>query len=225
MIIILTIYNDIIIFISTMYNNKRFNKYNKMAYVSRVSQISQLDNNHDRNKSTRFNRLSRPNRGGIIVYTVYNGVFYFGLAIDAETHDLTDCGGAIDYNAGETALQACIREFSEETLNIFETITEEQLRSCPVVYDEKNMIIFMHIAVDPNEVSCKLVERYKLIIDERSKGTRQRGKKLTKSPEVCGITWLTKESFEHSLQTPGIIYSRVRKFLSQCSIKDLYCYL
>ena len=202
-----------------MYNNKRFNKHKQMAYVTRVSQI---DNGRDYNKITNFNR---PNRGGIIPYIICNGVLYFGLAVDTKTHDLTDAGGAIDYSVDKTAVRGCIREFSEETLNIFETVTEEHLQSCPVVYDEKNIIIFMHIGVDPNEVSCKLVERYKSIFDERSKSIRQRGKKLSSLPEVCGITWLTTESFENSLRTPGIMYSRVRKFLSRCSLEDLYRYL
>lgn len=218
-IIILTIYNDIILLSSIMYNNRRFNKHRQMAYVSRVSQ---LDNNRDRNRITSFNR---PNRGGIIMYTVYNGVLYFGLAVDAETHDLTDAGGAIDYNIDKTAVRGCVREFIEETLNIFETVTEEHLQSCPVVYDEKNMIIFMHIAVDPNEVSRKLLENYKEIIKERSKLSRLRTKKCPSLPEVCGITWLTKESFKDSLERPGIMYSRVRKFLSRCSLEDLYRYL
>lgn len=199
-----------------MYNNKRTTNYDSLVRVTRVNQLN-INNDQYRNV--------RPNRGGIILYTTYNSVLYFGLAVDRETHDLTDAGGTIDYSTDETAVRGCIREFSEETLNIFETVTEEHLKFCPVVYDQKNMIIFMHIAVDPNKISYKLVEAYKAVIEDREKSTGHRGKKISSIPEVCSITWLTKASFEHSLHTPGIMYSRVRKFLSQCLTKDLYDFL
>ena len=173
--------------------------------------------------TTRVNLLNyelvRPTRGGIILYTVYNDMLYFGLALDSRTHDLTDAGGTINYNVDRNVIRGSIREFEEETLNIFEPLTEHHLQYCPVVYDDKNLIIFVYVTVDPNMVSYKLNENYKAFMTKLSEESKLR-RKLPDPPEVCGITWLTKTSFQYGLNQPGIIYSRVRKFLSRTT--DFY---
>lgn len=168
---------------------------------------------------TRVNQLNlntvRPQRGGIIMYTVFEGVLYYGLCIDARTHDITDGGGTIDYKTDRTAIHGAIREFEEETGEIFEHITMEQIKLCPVIYDKKNLIVFIHVNVDPNEVSRKFNERYKVLYEQQMQEARRLGRRPRDLPEVCGITWLTQDAFQSSIDKPGVFYSRVRKFLSQ----------
>ena len=168
---------------------------------------------------TRVNQLNlnnvRPSRGGIVLYTVYQKRLYYGFCIDSRTHDLTDGGGTIDYKIDKTVLHGSIREFEEETVEIFEHITVEDIKWCPVVYDDKNLIIFMHIDVDPNEVSQKFNERYSILCEKQLQEAQRLGRKPRNPPEVCGITWLTHESLQQAIDNPGVLYSRVRKFLAQ----------
>jgi hypothetical protein len=168
---------------------------------------------------TRVSKLNlntvRPQRGGIIIYTVFEGVLYYGVCIDATTHDITDAGGSIDYRTDKTVVHGAIREFEEETGEIFEPITVGKIKSCPVIYDDKNLIIFMHVNVDPNEVSRKFNERYKILHEQRMQEAKQSGRRPHDLPEVCGITWLSQESMQQSINKRGVFYSRVRKFLSQ----------
>lgn len=39
----------------------------------------------------------KPQRAGIILYTVVDGATYFGLGLDSRTHDLTDFAGGVMY--------------------------------------------------------------------------------------------------------------------------------
>ena len=39
----------------------------------------------------------RPQRAGVIIYTVVEGAIFFGLGLDSRSHDLTDSGGGVVY--------------------------------------------------------------------------------------------------------------------------------
>ena len=53
----------------------------------------------------------RPQRAGVIIYTVYNGAVYFGFGLDAKTHDLTDFGGGVVYKIDSMPSERALREF------------------------------------------------------------------------------------------------------------------
>jgi hypothetical protein len=156
----------------------------------------------------------KPQRAGIIIYTVINGSIYFGLGLDAKTHDLTDFGGGVIYKKDINVIRGAIREFEEETLEIFDTITVDDLKQCPVIYDNNNLIIFVHMDLDPDETCRAFHLKYKQITDSNSTFFPD-GKKKIKDPEVCGITWLTWEEFQQSINEKGIMFSRVQRFLSR----------
>lgn len=143
----------------------------------------------------------KPSRGGIILYTVVNDAVYFGLGLDSHTHDLTDFGGSIYYPVDKNVIDGAIREFQEETLEIFEPITKESIGKCPVIYDDNNLVIFMMITIDPNIISSQFNNKYKSC--------------SPKEPEVCCITWLTWEEFQQSINVEGIMFSRLQKFLNK----------
>jgi hypothetical protein len=144
----------------------------------------------------------RPERAGIILYTKIDGAVHMGLCVDAKSHDLTDAGGRVN-ESDLNVIQGAIREFEEETLEIFDPIEFDMIKDCPVIYDDQNLIIFMHINVDPNVVSKAFHESY------------LRTPKRRNYPEVCGITWITWEDFQYCLNQNGILYSRVQRFLKQ----------
>lgn len=148
----------------------------------------------------------KPQRAGVIMYTVVEGAAYFGLGLDSRTHDLTDFGGGVVYTHDKNVINGALREFEEETLQIFETLKHEDIKNCPVVYDNNNLIIFMHLNVDPDEISSRFNEKYKEYIETNKK-----------EPEVCGITWLTWEEFQESINDDDIMFYRVRKFLNRAN--------
>lgn len=161
----------------------------------------------------------KPQRAGIILYTVVDGATYIGLGLDSRTHDLTDFAGHIEYGKDANCIDGSLREFHEETLSIFEPFTVEDISHCPVIYDNRNLIIFVHITIDPDNISTAFNEKYKRVL---SSGQFNAGRRKHNEPEVCGITWLTWEEFQNSIHSKGIIYSRVQRFLLRA---DNFAYL
>jgi hypothetical protein len=148
--------------------------------------------------------MVRPQRTGVIIYTVYDGILYFGLGVDARTHDLTDFGGGAMYKMDKDAITAALREFQEETLEIFQPLQYDEVKSCPVVYDSANLIMFLHLAVNPDKVSETFQQRYQQVFDSDNY-----------HPEMCGIVWLTWKEFQRVTTEKGIMFSRVQKFLAK----------
>jgi hypothetical protein len=152
----------------------------------------------------------KPQRAGIIMYTVCKDATYFGLGLDDRTHDLTDFGGTVRYKLNENAITGALREFQEETLEIFEPLTKDMIQNCPVIYDECNLIIFVHVQVDPDSACKAFNEKYRSLADKFP------------CPEVCGIMWLSWEEFRRNIKEHGDLYPRVQKFLSRA---DDFSYL
>ncbi len=147
----------------------------------------------------------RPQRAGVIIYTLYDGSIKFGMGLDSESHDLTDFAGSIRYRHDRNVISGALREFDEETLGIFESITKEDIDQCLVIYDEYNLIIFIHMDIDPNAVCSTFNDKYEKIMNDE---------KRVSDPEVCGITWLEWEDFQNSIkQKDKNLWTRLQKFL------------
>lgn len=149
----------------------------------------------------------KPQRAGVILYTVYNNYIYFGFGLDSNTHDLTDFGGSVYYNIDKNVLNGALREFKEETLDIFTDINIDDIQNCPVIYDNKNLILFIRIDINPNYVSQAFHKKYlETLINNPSQYI-----------EVCGITWLTLEELNLAINNRGInkgtLFHRVQNFL------------
>ena len=147
-------------------------------------------------------------RAGVIIYTIENGTMYFGLGLDSRSHDLTDFGGGVVYKTDYNVIRGALREFEEETLGIFESLSFEDIKHCLVMHDDNNLIIFMHINMNPNIICQEFNNKYQQIIERNNIVF---GNKYY--PEVCGITWLTLDEFRNSIMDTGIIFTRVRQFL------------
>ena len=142
----------------------------------------------------------KPIRGGVIIYTLYNNNIFFGLGIDSKTHDITDFGGGISYKKDKNVILGSIREFNEETLNIFDDISFEELQECPVIYDNNLLLLFLRVNINPNDISNYFLEIYK---------------KTKLKKEVCSITWFSLDEFIHIIKNSKILFYKIKNLLNK----------
>lgn len=154
-------------------------------------------------------RTKAPHRAGVIMYTVHNGCTYFCVGLDAQTHDLSDLAGSVRRKY-ETGVGGALREFEEESLGIFEEITESEVAHCPVIYTQKDLVIFIRLEVNPHEVCEKFAKEYQSVMDSRG-DTRMSMKWV--EPEMCALVWLTWEELVHAIRVQGVMYERIRRLL------------
>lgn len=153
-----------------------------------------------------------PERAGIILYNYYQGELFYGLGVDSKTHELTDFGGGVKYMNNEDAISAAIREFDEETLHIFKYLNIKEIKNCLLTYDNNNLIIFLHIDLNPNDISKVFINQYNMIFDKlKLCGSCQK-------IEICSITWLTSAQFKKFLSINGVFFDRVQNFLLSSNI-------
>ncbi len=133
-----------------------------------------------------LNTKTGPNRAGVIPFTVREHRIYFLLGIDRRTRELTDFGGGV--KSTETMVDAALREFTEETCTIFESvITKEHIKRSPAVTNptRDSAIFFLHIDpawLDSAEPSFRLRQRN--LCDIR------------KHNELIGIKWISDQDFK-----------------------------
>lgn len=163
----------------------------------------------------------KPQRAGVIMYTYFENKIYFGMGYDAKSHDVTDFGGGVIYKKDGNAITGALREFSEETLHIFNVLKIDEIIESLVLYDNENLVIFLNLNVNPDEVCEKFKIKYDDVLEKNKKkrqdildnnGSKTSFKKV-KDPEVCCITWYTWHEFIKIYKKPGIVFSRLQKFL------------
>jgi len=86
----------------------------------------------------------QPKRAGVIVYDYSSGDLEICLGVDASTGQLTDFGGGVSYQIDQTALRGALREFSEETHDVFGEINNPVLQDSYVVYNEVDILIILY---------------------------------------------------------------------------------
>lgn len=100
-------------------------------------------------------------RGGIIPYTIVNGKVQICAGIHTTSGDITDFGGRL--NHGENAIDAAIREFDEETLNVFQDfqIKDEHIRNSFILLSNSILIIFL-------KIDCDFAQKREQFLTERN---------------------------------------------------------
>lgn len=166
-------------------------------------------------KNFDFNNV-KPQRAGVIMYTIIDNEIYFGMGVDTKTHDITDFGGGVSYKKDVNAIMGALREFNEETLSIFNKIKINDIENSPVIYDNNNLIVFVNISLKPEHICERFNEKFIECIKKNTYWKNQ--------PEVCGIIWLSLEQLNFCLNNNGIMFTRVKKFLSKITdITELIC--
>lgn len=144
-------------------------------------------------------------RGGVIPYTLYNGQIYFCLGKDRQSGDLTDFGGGIKKYEGRVS--GALREFREESLNVFSQCDKLDINDQLVFYSKKMLIILMKCDIDPIEISNFFENKVKNEVN----------------PEIEDIVWISKDELLNLLYSDQqdkegrIMYTKVRFFLKQVS--------
>lgn len=125
----------------------KFESYENEVTVTTVSKIN--------------TELIRPKRAGVVVWTWWDNVKYFGFGSDWSTGELTDFGGMIKYSKKKyhkydnnnkydvNVIAGALREYREETLNIFGKVHKSTLDSSLVLFNRNMLIIFLYLEVDP----------------------------------------------------------------------------
>lgn len=162
----------------------------------------------------------RPQRAGVILYTIIQGRLLFGFGVDSKYHELTDFAGGVnrhDKNPVNTAL----RELCEETLNllchitykgvdnVLHLITDKSINDSLALYDKHHLVIFYKINQDIDEMTINFNERKKM---------------YPSNIEVEAITWITEEELKITInQQLPYMYLRLLNFLSKAG--NFYDYL
>jgi hypothetical protein len=102
-----------------------------------------------------FNRVARvdwtrlkPRRAGVIPYIRCDNNYKFCLGVDSQSGELTDFGGCVEYVRERSAVNGALREFHEETYDIFQKSIISNVHECRTVYSDGMMIMFMEIKVN-----------------------------------------------------------------------------
>lgn len=153
--------------------------------------------------------LVKPQRAGVLMYTIIDGELFFGFGIDAKFNEYTDFGGGIQYKKDINVIIGALREFHEETLAILPTISFNNVLDNVVLYNNQMLILFLYID-DLADISQKF---NKALLNSKFK-----------KKEVSSIKWISETSLKQMLNTlDSKIYERVRQFLLNSG--DFYKFL
>jgi 8-oxo-dGTP pyrophosphatase MutT (NUDIX family) len=155
--------------------------------------------------------LIRTKRCGVLPYTRHNDKFWFMLGRHADTQDLCDFGGGVKKD--ETALDAGLREFHEETRDIFTGFSFDVKNCASFINRQGTMaIIFLYIAEEwfyraPTEFQ-KIIPLYK------------------KHREICDVVWVHEKAMKNMLwgykKSTDVVWSRIRVFFSYFSAVSFF---
>ena len=148
----------------------------------------------------------KPYRAGVIVYTYTTDGLKFCMGVDAGSGEITDFGGGVSYRKDKTAIQAAIREFSEESHDVFGIFKAEQLQNCYAIYNNAMIIILLPLG-DLDIYSIR----------------EQFQQKVTARSELCDILWISPE--EMKSLTEGVRLKSDNGLRSHCfysRVKNLF---
>lgn len=180
-------------------------------------------------------KYTRPERVGVLVFTGYSGNIYFLMGIDTKSSDLTDFAGGLNYN-DTSAIKGALREFQEESLGVFGSFSEEEIKNSVVYYDKFNLLIFLYIEIkDPHSICQEFNSRYQQIISkidlekrsilssdlpELEKKNKIRKLEKKEYPEVSSLLWLSRDEFLKIIEQEKKMFHRTKCFLTK--IKNCY---
>lgn len=184
-------------------------------------------------------------RCGVIPYTYVNGKRLFCMGLDSESGDITDFSGRTDPRRDKTPISTALREFREETLNVFTSISVSDIGQSLVIHDPDNLIVLIHCDLDPDQVDkiyALAHERAMIKREEKMQAARERPNlsachwlRCSRLPEISKFVWLDADDLSRLInetrppksgrsffdkRSPPM-FSRVRNFLRRCVSQDI----
>jgi hypothetical protein len=197
----------------TVYKKYEFQASDKMVRYFKMEDIKVCNIKNLPQSMNNQTEKFRIERSGVIVYTIYNNKFYFGLGVAHDSGDITDFGGGIkkkDYSL----IDGTLRELTEESLGVFGKFTHEEIQNCVCIYNKNTMILFIPVQIDKNKITNIFRERVKNV----------------NNPEVDSIFWVTKEIFINLIYNKKVydrngrcersMYNRIRSLFSNALNKS-----
>lgn len=151
-------------------------------------------------------------RAGVIPYVVINNSIYFLLGIDTKSKELTDFGGGV--KKSENSLDGAIREFKEETSDIFNTY----------IYDIKNFENSKAIT-DNAKMTIVFLKLNSEWLNKAQKKFYYKKKYSHLNFEIDSVTWIHENRFRLILMYnnyQNIMWTKIQKFLKDHSTDDFY---
>lgn len=170
-------------------------------------------------------------RGGIVPYTEQHLpsnrlVKLYCLGLDYISGDITEFSGKIDKMNDRDIIDTALREFQEETGNVFPPITREDLiaQNADVLYDNLALIVFVRVDVDmmdivdhyDNYIQKKIArfEEWKQVHPREPFTTKtyvipRKTRKLSTeesalNPEISTLIWLTESQLRTALEQNNV---------------------
>lgn len=105
----------------------------------------------------------RPLRSGIIPYQLIGGELFFYLGVDRKYQEYSDFGGSLKKK--EDPISGAIREFKEETYEVFDRLRREEIKKSIAVYSSQTLVIFYRLC----SASAKNLDTFAETIKKHSK--------------------------------------------------------
>jgi hypothetical protein len=138
-------------------------------------------------------------RAGIIPYTIADSKIYFWLAKHRQTGEYGDFGGGV--RKYETPLVAAIREFTEESKNIFDIkLTANDLVNKIIMVDHSMTIVFYPLP----SLNIGLKEEF--------------FRKSAAKDEISELKWLDEDALLRLIRGSGrdMLWKKIANFIGKC---------
>lgn len=133
------------------------------------------------------------NKAGVILYTSYEGEIVFGLGTDSSTHNIRDF--SMNIKSIDNIFNLLLQSLNRQLLDVFEMLQLKDIMECPVLYDKERLILFIHLNIDPEELSKRFIEKY------------------VEDHNICCITWFTSVDFNHNISHKNNFEHNMKNFL------------
>lgn len=142
-------------------------------------------------------------RSGIIPYTSIHNTILLGLPVETGIASLSDFGGHIEESDGD-ALNAALREYSEESYDVFGPLTRNSIADCYVLEGPTTNEILLPVPPLPLDYSQEF--RRLASLDEKA--------------EADDIAWLTLNQVQLLYTESTLAVNGIKLWLSYSPVTD-----
>jgi hypothetical protein len=141
----------------------------------------------------------KTNRAAVLPYVIKDFKVYFLVAVDSKTGEITDLGGGVKKN--ECSIVAAIREFKEETKEIFEGI-----------YNQINNMA-TNVAIVCNQMCVIFLPLEQIWLDTAVQKFKMKKSHKKICNEISDLLWVEQDDFVNMLDGKSQkMWNRIRYF-------------